>query len=48
MASRRLTKTIVEKLAVGETAWDGELRGFGARRRALMTSYVLKVRVAGR
>jgi len=37
----------IRKLKSGETIWDGELRGFGARRQADSVSYFLKCRFEG-
>jgi len=43
----RITKRTVDALKPGQIAWDDELKGFGARRRGDMISYVAKYR-AGR
>lgn len=44
MATRKekITKTIVDKLQVGETVWDTELRGFGVRRQKKEKVYIYK------
>jgi len=34
---RRITKTIVDTLTPGETAWDKELKGFGCPCRCILT-----------
>ncbi len=47
MAVRKLTKSAVESLASGDTMWDTEVRGFGARRRQREITFVLKTRVKG-
>lgn len=44
----RITKAAVERLKVGETLRDAELKGFGARRQADATSYFLLKRIDGR
>jgi hypothetical protein len=43
----KLTKRTVEALLPNEVVWDGELRGFGARRQRSAISYVLRYRVNG-
>jgi integrase len=43
----RITKEMVDSLQLDQVEWDQELRGFGVRRRAGATSYVLKYRVGG-
>lgn len=48
MAHARVTKAAVERLRVGETLRDTELKGFGARRQADATSYFLLKRIDGR
>lgn len=44
----KITKTVVDRLAAGETSWDAETRGFGVRRQMRDAAYVLKVRIHGR
>lgn len=44
----RITKRVVDALKAGETIWDSELRGFGARRQKRDVSLVLKCTVQGR
>lgn len=41
----KITKRTIEGLKAGQTAWDGELKGFGIRARSDGKSYVLKYRV---
>lgn len=48
MATAKITKSVVDRLAAGETVWDTETRGFGVRRQARDPVYVLKYRAAGR
>jgi len=40
----KITKTAVEALVPGQTIWDSETRGFGARRQVRDAAYILKVR----
>ena len=48
-STRRITKTIVDALSPGETAWDSQLKGFGCRCQAKGRFYILKYRTtAGR
>ena len=44
----KLTKTAVDGLKIGDTLWDTEVRGFGARRRAKGVAFVLKVTIHSR
>jgi integrase len=44
----KITKRVVDNLQAGQTAWDGELPGFGVRCQAKSKTYFVKVRVAGR
>ena len=44
----RLTKSVVDKMAPGETLWDADVRGFGVRCQRRARNYVLKTRVNGR
>lgn len=44
----KITKTGVDRLSAGETLWDAETRGFGARKQVRDAVYVLKVRIHGR
>jgi hypothetical protein len=46
--SARISAQTVASLKPGELLWDSELSRFGARRRNSSTTYVLKVRIAGR
>lgn len=48
MATARITKSVVDKLGVGETVWDTETRGFGVRRQARDAVYIVKYRAGGR
>ena len=48
MPARRITKSFVDRLKSGCTAWDDDCRGFGVRRQVRDASYILKVRVHGR
>lgn len=45
MATRKLTKAVVDRLGIGDVVWDTQTRGFGARRRNKETTFVLKVTV---
>src|SRR4051812_44361191 len=47
LAVRKLTKVAVESLPPGDTIWDTEVRGFGARRRRREITFVLKSRLKG-
>lgn len=44
MAKANITKARVDRMTDGDVLWDGEVRGFGVRRRSRDTSYVLKYR----
>jgi len=46
--SSRLTQSALKKMAPGDLLWDGELKGFGARRQRGATTFCLKCRVRGR
>ena len=46
--ARKLTKTHIEKLQPGDSIWDGELRGFGARCQLKTKSFFLKYSFKGR
>src|SRR6476659_8810265 len=48
MLTRRITKSLVDRLKSGCTAWDDDCRGFGVRRQVRDASYILKVRIHGR
>jgi len=48
MATKRITKRIVDSLKPGETVWDSELSGFGVRCQRRDKVYGLKTRVNGR
>jgi integrase len=48
MAKKRLTSAVVEAMQPDEVLWDNEVRGFGARRRARDTVYLVKTRIGGR
>ncbi|MEY9575116.1 integrase [Bradyrhizobium diazoefficiens] len=49
MASpRRITKTTVDRLQPGETAWDSEVRGFCVRKQRRDAVYALKYRAGGK
>lgn len=48
MPVRRITKSLVDRLKSGCTAWDDDCRGFGVRRQVRDASYILKVRIHGR
>lgn len=48
MAKAKITKSIVDKLGVGEVMWDTETRGFGVRRQSRDPVYVVKYRAGGR
>ena len=43
-----INKAIIDRLQVGDTVWDTELRGFGARRLVTTTSYFIKTRINGK
>ncbi len=45
---KRITKKAVDALKPGETIWDVELVGFGARRQKDSVSYIVKKKVNGR
>ncbi len=44
----RITLTAIAKLKPGDTLWDADIKGFGARCRATATTYVYKTRINGR
>jgi integrase len=46
--SARISAQTVASLKPGELLWDAELSRFGARRRTVSTTYVVKVRIGGR
>jgi integrase len=48
MTTRRITKSLVDRLKSGCMVWDDDCRGFGVRRQVRDASYILKVRVHGR
>ena len=48
MATRRITKRIVDSLKPGEVVWDSEVSGFGVRCQRRDRVYGLKTRVSGR
>lgn len=48
MATKRLTKALVDKMPAGVSIWDTDVRGFGVRRQVRDATFVLKVRVNGR
>lgn len=48
MVARRITAAVVDGLTPDEVVWDAEVRGFGVRRRARDTGYLLKTRIAGK
>lgn len=45
---QRITKSIVDRLKPGETVWDSEIRGFGARRQRRDVSFVLYKTINGK
>jgi hypothetical protein len=45
---QRITLAAIARLTPGDTLWDSELKGFGARCRTDAVSYVFKKRVKGR
>jgi integrase len=47
MATKRLTKVLVDKMPAGVAIWDTDVRGFGVRRQVRDATFVLKVRVNG-
>jgi hypothetical protein len=47
-ARQRITLAAIARLRAGDTLWDSEIKGFGARCRADAVSYVFKKRVKGR
>ncbi len=47
MPTKRIDNDTVGLMAAGETVWDTEARGFGARRRAADTTYIVKTRIKG-
>ena len=46
--AQKITKRTVDNLKPGQTAWDGEMRGFGVRCQRRDKVYVLKYRYRGR
>ena len=44
----KITKTIVDRLALGSIAWDETVRGFGIRRQRRDAFYVLRYRISGK
>ncbi|ODA66140.1 Tyrosine recombinase XerD [Methyloligella halotolerans] len=44
----RLTRNALKKMTPGDLLWDGELKGFGARRQRETITFCLKCRVRGR
>lgn len=46
--SNKLTERVVDALRSGQTLWDGEIKGFGCRRRAEGRYYVIKYRFGAR
>lgn len=46
-ATQRITLASVARMRPGDTLWDSEIKGFGARCRADAISYVFKKRVKG-
>jgi integrase len=48
VATRRITKSLVDRLESGCIVWDDDCRGFGVRRQVRDASYILKVRIHGR
>ena len=44
----RITKRVVDALALGEQLWDSELKGFGVRRQKGRPHYFVSYRAAGR
>ena len=47
MATGKITKTTVERLAGGEWIWDASVKGFGARRQRDGVFYYLRYRQGG-
>ncbi|ODR99387.1 hypothetical protein AUC68_05290 [Methyloceanibacter methanicus] len=46
--ANRLNRNALKKMHPGETLWDGELKGFGARRQKDAVTFFLKCRFRGR
>lgn len=46
--SNRLTRVALKKMKSGQTVWDGELKGFGARCQKSAITFFLKCRYRGR
>lgn len=46
--SARITKSLVGQLEAGDTVWDIDVKGFGARRQKDSVSYFVKTRLKGR
>ncbi len=44
----RINKTVIARLKPGDTVWDDQLKGFGARRQKITTSYILKTSTNGK
>lgn len=44
----RITLAVVARMKPGDTVWDTEVKGFGARYRATAVSYFVKKRIAGK
>jgi integrase len=47
-SARRITKTTVDRLEPGETAWDSDVRGFCVRKQRRDAVYALKYRAGGK
>ncbi|MBL8146436.1 MAG: site-specific integrase [Anaerolineae bacterium] len=47
-AQARITLAVVARLKPGDTVWDTEVKGFGARYRATAVSYFVKKRINGK
>lgn len=41
----RINKTVIARLQPGDTVWDDQLKGFGARRQKVAVSYILKTSI---
>lgn len=48
MAKLRITKRVVDHMAVGAVVWDTDVKGFGVRRQGEHRVYMLKTRLNGR
>lgn len=46
--AQKLTKVAVERMAVGSTLWDSDVKGFGVRNQGGRPCYILKTRIHGR